>query len=87
MEPFRICQACTLVVAVRNHTPLPDLVQEMERLTQKYQGHFIRLDTMNIDVSSQLLREWTASGKSLRYYVPDEVIAYMKEHDIYLGGE
>ena len=87
MEPFRICQAWTLVVAVRNHTPLPDLVQEMERLTQKYQGHFIRLDTMNIDVSSQLLREWTASGKSLRYYVPDEVIAYMKEHDIYLGGE
>ena len=87
MEPLRICQACTLVVAVRNHTPLPDLVQEMERLTQKYQGHFIRLDTMNIDVSSQLLREWTASGKSLRYYVPDEVIAYMKEHDIYLGGE
>ena len=87
MEPFRICQACTLVVAVRNHTPLPDLVQEMERLTQKYQGHFIRLDTMNIDVSSQLLREWTASRKSLRYYVPDEVIAYMKEHDIYLGGE
>ena len=72
---------------MRNHTPLPDLVQEMERLTQKYQGHFIRLDTMNIDVSSQLLREWTASGKSLRYYVPDEVIAYMKEHDIYLGGE
>lgn len=86
-EPLRICQACTLVVAVRNHTPVDQLNREMEFLNRKYNGRFIRLDTMNIDVSSQLLREWTVQHKSLRYYVPDKVIAYMQEQGIYLGGE
>ena len=47
----------------------------MERLTQLYHGHFVRLDTMNIDISSQLLRQWIQEGKSLRYYVPDPVVA------------
>ncbi|WP_373216923.1 nicotinate-nucleotide adenylyltransferase [Ruminococcus sp. 5_1_39BFAA] len=86
-EPLRICQACTLVVAVRNHTPVDELNREMELLNRKYNGRFIRLDTMNIDVSSQHLREWTVQHKSLRYYVPDKVIAYMQEQGIYLGGE
>lgn len=86
-EPLRICQACTLVVAVRNHTPVDELNREMELLNRKYNGRFIRLDTMNIDVSSQHLREWIVQHKSLRYYVPDKVIAYMQEQGIYLGGE
>lgn len=86
-EPLRICQACTLVVAVRNHTPVDELNREMELLNRKYNGRFIRLDTMNIDVSSQHLREWIVQHKTLRYYVPDKVIAYMQEQGIYLGGE
>lgn len=86
-EPLRICRACTLVVAVRNHIPMDELSREMELLNRKYNGRFIRLDTMNIDVSSRHLREWTVQHKSLRYYVPDKVIAYMQEQGIYLGGE
>ena len=69
MKPERICAACTIVVATRDHTPVKELSEEMERLTQLYHGHFVRLDTMNIDISSQLLRQWHQEGKSLRYYV------------------
>lgn len=43
-----------------------------------------RLDTMNIDISSQLLRlQWHQEGKSLRYYVPDAVADYINEHHVY----
>ena len=38
---------------------------------------------MNIDISSQLLRQWHQEGKSLRYYVPDAVADYINEHHIY----
>lgn len=86
-EPGRICQACTLVVATRNHTPVDLLDREMKLLSHEYGGHFLRLDTMNIDVSSQLLRQWVREGKSLRYYVPDQVIHYMGQQHIYLGDE
>ena len=58
MEPERICQEAVLVVATRDHTPLKELDQQMQLLSQKYNGNFIRLDTMNIDVSSELLRSW-----------------------------
>ena len=57
--------------------------QEMTDLSRLYGGHFLRLDTMNIDVSSQLLRQWLQEGKSLRYYVPDEVIQYIHQNHIY----
>ena len=84
-EPQRICRACTLVVATRNHTPVVELDHVMERLSRRYGGRFLRLDTMNIDISSELLRRWMREHKSLRYYVPDSVIHYIGEHCIYTG--
>ena len=86
-EPGRICQEAVLVVATRDHTPLKELDQQMELLAQKYSGNFIRLDTMNIDVSSELLRSWHKSGQSLRYYVPQPVISYIEKNDIYKGND
>ena len=86
-EPGRICQACTLVVAVRDHASSDELNQEIKRLSAKYGGHFTLLDTMNIDVSSHQIREWISEGKSLKYYIPDRVISYMKENGIYRKKE
>ena len=87
MEPERICHEAVLVVATRDHTPLKELDQQMQLLSQKYNGNFIRLDTMNIDVSSELLRSWHESGQSLRYYVPQPVISYIEKNDIYKGND
>lgn len=85
-EPARICSACTIVAASRNHVPVHSLDQQMTYLSQQFNGCFIRLDTMNIDVSSQLLRQWLKEGRSLRYYVPDDVIRYIRENHIYTTG-
>ena len=48
MKPERICAACTMVVATRNHTPVGKIDVEMKRLARKYQGRFLRLDTLNM---------------------------------------
>ena len=85
MEPERICQACTLVVASRTYGRNGDLNQQIRRCAQTYHGTFLRLDTMNIDVSSQQLRQWIREEHSIRYYVPDNVITYIREQQIYLG--
>ena len=86
-EPGRICKACTLVVAVRDHTPSDELNREIKRLSDKYDGNFARLDTMNIDVSSHQIRQWVSDRKSLKYYVPDKVLSYMRENGIYRKKE
>lgn len=82
-EPARICRCCTIVAATRNHTPIKELNQEMTFLSQQYGGQFLRLDTMNIDISSELIRKWLKEHKGLRYYVPDDVIQYIYENNIY----
>ena len=76
----------TIVVATRNHTSLDQLNREIACLTRKYQGQFIRLDTLNIDISSEILRSWIADQKSIRYYVPDPVISFIEEQQIYQMG-
>nr|WP_295307598.1 nicotinate-nucleotide adenylyltransferase [uncultured Blautia sp.] len=86
-KPARICRACTLIVAVRDHASSDELNQEIKRLSAEYEGHFTLLDTMNIDVSSHQIRSWVSEGKSLKYYVPDPVISYMKENGIYRKKE
>ena len=55
----------------------------MQELSPKVFRNFIRLDTMNIDVSSRLLRQWIQEGKSLPLLCSDEVIAYIGEQKIY----
>ena len=59
----------------------------MGLLSKRYNGRFVRLDTMNIDVSSELLRSWHRSGQSLRYYVPQPVISYIEKNGIYKGND
>lgn len=83
MEPGRICRACTIVVAVRNHVSLKSLNLEIKRMSAKYQGKFLRLDTQNIDISSAYIRELVSEGKSIRYYVPEPVREYIYRRQIY----
>lgn len=86
-EPARICKEAVLIVATRDHTPVDDLDRQMDILSKRYNGRFIRLDTMNIDVSSEILRSWRRSGLSLRYYVPQSVISYIEKNGIYKGND
>lgn len=82
-EPEEICQLCTLVAALRNHIGHDIMDRQIAYLEKKFQGRIQKLDTPNIDISSGTIRDWVKAGKSLRYYVPDPVIDYMKQLDLY----
>ncbi|MGI6094318.1 MAG: nicotinate-nucleotide adenylyltransferase [Lachnospiraceae bacterium] len=85
MEPQRICDACTVVIATRNHTSSQELDKKIQELSQKYHGTFVKLESLNIDISSGTLREWIKNGKTIRYYVSDSVIDYIREEKMYKG--
>lgn len=86
MKPQRICQACTVVVATRNHIANQDFDNRIKELTKRYKGNFLRLDTLNMDVSSGNIRQWIHEGKSVRYYLSDEVRSYIQKEKIYQGN-
>ena len=71
------------MVATRNAVPEESLKEQMLYLEEKYKGNFIQLHTPNLEISSQTLRDWIRQGKSVRYYLVDEVYTYIREEGIY----
>ena len=86
-EPSRILGACTVLVATRNHTSSQRLDEKIAELEEKYQGKIEKLNSLNIDISSKQIRCWIQQQRSLAYYVPEEVIAYIRENNIYRGSD
>ena len=83
MEPGRICKAANIVVATRNHMNDADLDAKIDYLTSKYHGTFLKLESLNIDVSSGMLRDWIKEQRTVKYYVSDTVNDYIEANDIY----
>lgn len=83
--PQRICDNCTLVVATRNHTSNELLDRQIAHVRETYHARVEKLDTENIDCSSNMIRGWIREDRSIRYYVPDAVMTYIKDHGIYRG--
>lgn len=82
-EPARILGACTILVGTRNHTSDEKLDRVIEHLEEKYHGQIEKLESLNIDISSKMIRSWIEKGRSLAYYVPDQVIEYIQKNNIY----
>ena len=82
-EPQRIADACHLVAAVRNQVPDEKLEEALETMSRKYRRRFLKLDTPNLDISSAHLREMIRRKESVKYFLPDSVIDYIREQHIY----
>lgn len=84
-EPGRILAACTVLVATRDHTSDQRLDLAIENLKKKYNSNIQKMYSLNIDISSKLIRSWIEQGRTLAYYVPDPVISYIQKNKIYRG--
>lgn len=83
-EPQGICDLCTILVAVRNDVAVDAMDRQIQRLTEKFHGRILKLDTPNIEISSEELRSHIRQQRSLRYYMPNPVADYIREHGIYI---
>lgn len=83
MEPERICRCCRILAAARDRMEIEVLGKHIERLKQDYNASIEPLETPNIDISSNMLRERVRKGRSIRYYVPEAVEAYIREQRLY----
>lgn len=50
------------------------------------QERVLLVDAPIIELSSTMVRERLAAGKSVRYYVPDTVLQYIEKHQLYGHG-
>lgn len=86
MRPDLIAQNCVLVVAVRDQIDTDTICARMDELRDRYQADIRLLGTPDVDIASSQLRAWCRENRSIRYYVPDSVRAYIETNRLYTRG-
>jgi nicotinate-nucleotide adenylyltransferase len=85
-EPRRVMELARVVVAPRDGFPDagPDFLAEHMPDLPDVAGRATFLDAPRLRLSASQLRMRAAAGRSLRYLVPDAVVAYIGDHSLYL---
>lgn len=81
--PERIFENCTVIAAVRNGTSLAEMERKSNELKQKYHADIRLLPFPNLEISSTMIRERLYQGKSVRYMIPEKVMAYIRKKHFY----
>lgn len=76
-RPERILELCRLAVVPRGTT------EPQEPAPVAPGSRVVFVDGPRLDISATMLRERIAAGRSVRYLVPDAVIAYIADHGLY----
>ena len=58
-------------------------VPALDRILPGAERNTVLLDGPSLAVSGTAIRARVAAGRSIRYLVPDAVIAYIGDHDLY----
>ncbi len=82
-EPQTICACATLVAAARDACDQECLLAYKRELQELFDAEVELLDTPNLSVTSSEIRERIAAGRSIRYQVPDAVLEFILENQIY----
>lgn len=82
-KPELIFKNCIILLAVRDDLTKPDLAAEIEYYRHEYGADIRTLNTTNIDISSTMIRDNVKNDMSIKYYVPDKVIDYIQNNDLY----
>lgn len=87
MSPDIIFSLCHVIAAGRDNVPEQKVLDHIKFLTNNYDAQIHYLNVPNMDVSSNYIRQIRKVGRSIRYYVPELVEQYIREHQLYLDPE
>ena len=83
-KPEEILAGCTLIVAARGDKEESAIINKAAELKEKYKARILILPERRFDVSSTEIREKIKRGESVRYLLPDKVIAYIEKNRLYI---
>lgn len=83
-EPENIFKLCTLLVFDRDLIVKDKIVEQYRHLSESYP--YIKIEFLSmptIQISSNNIRQRIQDNLTIRYYLPDKVLAYISEHKLY----
>lgn len=84
-QPQTLFKLCTIVAASRDNVVKEQLEKQSEYLKQQFKANILLLDMPTIQISSANIRERVAQGKSVRYYLPEKVLEYIRDNKLYIA--
>lgn len=84
-NPQRIFDGCRILIAARNDSNEELMMQKKQELCEKYNAKIDIMPFIRMELSSSLVRQRVAEGKSIRYMVTDSVLQYIEEKGLYKG--
>lgn len=83
-----LCESVEFIVAVRpEYMSTKTLDLELKYLSQKYGAVVNIVETPLYEISSTDLRNRIINRKSVKYLIPDKVINYIEENNLYRGND
>jgi nicotinate-nucleotide adenylyltransferase len=82
-DPQGILELCTLVVVDRPGYTNPEITQAGVKVPT-IEDKTVHIPGINIGISGSEIRWRISQGKTIRYWVPPKVEAYIKENKLYL---
>lgn len=80
-EPERILEMCSLLVFPRKSHET--LMGTLNKMTDKFGKRILPISAPVIGLSSTDIRNRIRDGKTVKYMIPDRVIEYIKQHNLY----
>lgn len=78
-----LMQNCIIAVAVRMGHSIREVEKKIMELQQRYQCEIQLFNTLRIDISSTDIRDRIKKKQTIRYMVPDQLLKYLSQNDIY----
>jgi len=82
-RPDIICKYAKIIVGARDDVEADALKKYADEIEEAYHTKVHILSAPAFDISSHLIRERIRNNRSVRYFLPDEVIRYIEEHELY----
>lgn len=81
-NPGEICRQASVLVAVRNERG-SDIRSKIKQISSMFSADMHMLHAPNFSISSGEIRERVKLGKSIRYMVPRQVEAFIRQNSLY----
>jgi len=82
-NPDRLFQLARFAAAPRPVVPRETVEEELRRLEKRFGQRIVIVECPALDISSSDLRRRAASGRPIKYLVPEAVEAYILKHGLY----
>lgn len=82
--PRAIFNLSTILVAGRDRVPAKQMNGQIKLFEDAYDANIILLDMPAIELSSVAIRKRVSENKTIRYYVPDKVMDYIRKNELYI---